>query len=456
MKKYISILALILAACLLCGCQAQTPPVMTATEPTIQSEEKAPVSEEDLTTSDGRVVFTMDLELPQGELSAVDVTPHVITGEEAKHVAQLLLPDAVFYERFPSQSDRLSREEIQRKIDFYSLFTGDALNEGYGKGIEGIYEKPWRQAISDALSYWQEQLKTPNEAARELCNWKFKPTEYYYPEYSFQNLSEMLDAQTEVGNLDYTLFVNAGTMNSITLGFPTGMDDLEDMLYRSQLCRTPEPTQDQVDAIAQKAQTLLDNMKLGSWQVVEAFVKVRQRGSETEYSVCVNAVPSFQGVPAVASQQYGRDEDPMSAVSFEFSANGDFIRFDMNAPLDEAENPQTVAMPADAALEKVKEQLKNGTIYEDYGAPKFFCQRREEKRVVTLNGKVAITESSVAMGRMKTGEGYTYIPLLCLSGKADYFDEKGNLSFGTGNPFGQRIQPILWVNLLDGTIVRPD
>lgn len=60
-------------------------------------------------------------------------------------------------------------------------------------------------------------------------------------------------------------------MNGITIDLGSGVDltTTEKAIYRSKLCRTEEPTEEQILAVKTKSQELLDRMGLGDWLVVD-------------------------------------------------------------------------------------------------------------------------------------------------------------------------------------------
>ena len=56
---------------------------------------------------------------------------------------------------------------------------------------------------------------------------------------------------------------------------------------------------------------------------------------------------------------------------------------------------------------------------------------------------------------MKTAnENYYYIPAIALYGTADYYGvESGTFYIGSGEPFGERQQALVWINAIDGSII---
>ena len=77
--------------------------------------------------------ITLDQELTSDPLPIVEVAPHFFTGEEVKHIAQVLFGDAEFYEQEPWDDPQYSKSQLQKKISLLSqLANKTALQELYG------------------------------------------------------------------------------------------------------------------------------------------------------------------------------------------------------------------------------------------------------------------------------------------------------------------------------------
>ena len=106
-------------------------------------------------------------------------------------------------------------------------------------------------------------------------------------------------------------------------------------IYRSMLCRTEPPTQEQIDAASNKAQEMLDKMELGSWSIANAKVESKQIGDTEEYVIQVVAAPVICGTIATLGQHMGNYQDAyvatygMTYAEFLFSANGDLVYFNL-------------------------------------------------------------------------------------------------------------------------------
>lgn len=462
-KPFLSILAVALAACILCGCQAA--PFSEASEsPTTEPSGEpgpAPVSR-NFTSIDGSLEFSMALEdaLLQDAFSAATVEPHYMTGADAQQIAALLLPGAVFYEREKEGTARYSKDEIQRKIDLYSRHAGNFHSNLFHSMDENGREISPQEAIDGALRYWQAQLNSAStENPHVLCDWRLKNRACYYNQEPEPGNTDLMATAT-VDEVDYFLsLVSINRDNHKISNLCLRLAErgtLEDIFQRSLVCGQEEPAPQQVEALMGMAQDLLNQMKLGTWQAVSSDVRIRYESGSGEYSVVIDACPVLNGCVTESTQTSGQQAlYGMPHAAFEFSAEGRLLRFDLINPIDETAEMGAVSLPMDTLMQKVTAYLTASDISADYGAPMNFCQRREKKLGEPLLGKITFSQSQVTMGRTENGDRIVYLPFLCLSGSADYYAvESGQLSFGTGNPFGERIQPLLWVNMVDGSIIR--
>lgn len=330
-NQIIRMLALVLAAVTLCGCQAVRDEVKTTLETTVD-EAVGPAQSVGTST-----VEAAESTAPVSPL--VEAIPHFITGEDARRVAEVLLPGTEFYEMEKEGQAKYSKEEAQRKIDFYSRYAGGSESGSYAMTEEGS-DVSTDDVVRLSLDYWKKQGDTAGQGnPHRLCDWTMKSTTNYF-DIGADSATSALYATAMVGDLDYTLSATAidqpdRKISSIFLQLPVQQGNLEDTIYRSLVCVTGEPGQEQVQAIRGKAQDWLDEMNLGKWQVGEATVKKASRGGRTEYSVCVDAVPLWNGVAvepgtALAGEAYGK-----SYAFFELTANGELLRFYMYSPIAE-------------------------------------------------------------------------------------------------------------------------
>ena len=109
------------------------------------------------------------------------------------------------------------------------------------------------------------------------------------------NLPSGVDQLRQRDKSDYKL-------NSLSIGLGNNRDYLNKNYLCSKLVRTDKPTQEQVNQLSEKAQSLLNQMGVGQWQVSDAEVSEEIRGDTVEYRVMINAVPVLNETAAISDQ----------------------------------------------------------------------------------------------------------------------------------------------------------
>jgi len=359
--------------------------LMACTVATASELLKVPVKETaEFVSNDGSIEFFLDLnEEVYGELiPSVKVEPHFFTGEEAKQVATVLFGDAEFYEYEPYDLIEYSKDEIQEKLDRWNPYTSkEALRELYAnEGKDDAYIEEAKEIVNSFISRYSAKLKeAPEDNPHTPSQWKLRNSiEYIYPEEEWEEKyspesNQEVSAFLKYNGMDY--YFRASQRNNETfrvnninagIGGAISPDGIDDLIYRAQLCRTPEPTEEQIAAVKSKAENWLSQMGMGSWMVDECFVETHGSGAYTEYYIHVNAVPVFNGIPAMRREQLfalrGREEGVTyyyyTDVEFEFSPNGDLINFSMYSPVDIVDSSyETESLSIETLLDIAKEHL---------------------------------------------------------------------------------------------------
>jgi len=208
-------------------------------------------------------------------------------------------------------------------------------------------------------------------------------------------------------------------------------DNIDEHMFRAWLCRTEEPTDEQISAVNKKVEAMLAKMQLGEWLIDECFVETKEINEYTYYSIHVNAVPVLNGIPALRKGQLAnlRSDLPGAArmyytdVQFEFSANGDLIHFEMRSPLD-VMGEVTTAM----SILDIEEQF---TIAEEYLSQKdFYAYSMGLESTFDHQGEPVgcianITGLEYNLTRINGEnplESYYYVPGIKLTGTVKYYN----------------------------------
>ena len=407
------------------------------------------------------------------------MVPHFLSGEEVRQIARAVLPDASFYEYVPDEQ-RYSRAELQDQIALWSPYaTEEGFRELEGSNYSDL-DKEYNQmvltGIQRQLQKWSDAVETaPLENPNPACEWTFKPHSYYVDDNPIENMFA-IQASVENGPLRYAFSANQQDDSSFrvnNLDFCLGRwaeDDRE--LYFAKLLRTGKPTQQQIDAARDKAQTILDRLNalgMDQWQIAEVSPEVQGTGPRDWYSIAVDVVPVFNGVPALNGQLSSRtlDEGTYAPVYYRtliclsFSLDGALLYFGMDSPLTVKQtlNDNVLTMTTDELLEKALNQLKLSDIGNGYGLPSAkmisdYETYKKEKLTCTID--LTSIHYDLSLGRIKApgdDDTYYYVPFFTLNGTVNYYGaDSGNLVMSSADIDGPD-QPLICLNAIDGTVV---
>ena len=419
-------------------------------------------------STDGSVEFQLSLDqnISTAAMPAVEVVPHNLTGDDVERAAQALLGDTAFYDQEPDSDPQYSKEELQTAISRWSQYTSEkAYSELYGS-----VDKDGIDALKSGIQSYTELLESaPEENPHRLCDWRFKPENYYFSENPYNN--DIIQARAAVDGIDYVLNAVSRVkqdfiVNAITLD--AGVTSVDRRILQAQMCRTDEPSQEQMDMAAQNAQEMLDKMDLGTWSVEEPELEVRYYGEIPEYSILVNAVPVLEGAKVLSGQRNpvltGDDVYSsnyyLTAAFFRFSPGGKLISFGMDSPIEikSVINSNVSMLSLDELFNIAKNHLCRTDVYAGYGVPSGAVETYAQSSGEKIVCKVTIERLGFGLARVKAAnsdENYYYIPAITLYGASDYYGaESGKFYIGSGEPFGERYQALVWINAVDGSVIE--
>lgn len=435
----------------------------------------------EFTSTDKSVTFSMNIEKewPQNGSPVVEVTPHYLTADDAKRVANILLGDATFYEKEPVQDLRYSKEQIQEKISRWSQYTStQALSDLYGDQADS----QTLEIVKEFINEYTLMLDTAQNYQPKLCEWTLKKDAYYVDPLEelegvdLSNNNDEIQAIAQVGSVEYTLDIatrnkNDFKLNNIYLYLSSGSSprSIDTRIFYSRLCRTEKPSELDVQNVKAKAQNMLDQMDLGQWQVDNSRVETTYYGDVPEYVIHVSAVPVFHKTPAIRRPQLGNLKSDTSYASnyyltdanFKFSANGDILAFSMFSPVDEKEvlNTNVQTKNGGDLIELAENHLILSDYY-DYSMSPDFLDVFQESVGENVTCKVDICQLEYGLIRVKvpnTDESYYYVPGMILYGTIDYWGEaSGNILASSGDPIlsNSRIVPLVALNAVDGSFIE--
>lgn len=444
--------------------------LMACTVATASELLKVPVKETAAFTSkDGSIEFYFDLnEEVSGEvIPIIQVRPHQITEDDARRVALALFGDGDYYEAEPRREYIYSKAEIQTKLDRWKLYTTqdaiDALYAGKGSTNRTV------EIVNSFIEEFNQRLENaPTDNPHTPCQWSFrKSSEYLIPEEErdekdFTNDNDEISAKVVVNEIPY-LFSAANRdkddfrINDIYACIEDGIspDNIDEFHFEALLCRTEEPTEEQINAAKEKASIMLSNMNLGSWRIDECYVETVSYCQVPEYVIHVNAVPVFEGIPAVRMDQIPALRGPEPGVSyyyytdvhFEFAPGGELMFFNLDSPVDVVESSVVNDMlTVEQLLEVAKSYLSELSAEYFSWIPNAYIGND------VLMCRVDISSLDYNLTRtsaIDTHEDFIYAPGITLIGTVTYYEKES----------GKEIYTIADITLVavsgvDGTVVE--
>ena len=479
-KRMCSILAAVMCVSAMTGCAANPDRGAVTSkndgvfEQNMTVAATAPLDEQlqytdTFTSTDGTVEYSINLQqqLTSDPLPIVEVVPHFFTGEEVKNICNILLGETEWREQVHEGDPQYSKEEIQKKLKWMTEMANvDAMRSLCLERADESYDfADELDTLKRQMQYYTVQLETaPEEHPRALCDWTFKDEGLYVsPSYG----NTVIHATTYIEDIEYSVYSvhrdrNDYKLSSLSVSIGGNRDYLDKEYIYSQLLRTEKPTQEQIDGLMEKAQSLLDQMGVGQWKVSHAEVNEELYGGGSEYTVRIFAVPILNGTPAIYKQptEALMSEDANASnyhtanVLFSFSANGDLIYFEMQSPVDVTTvvNEGAAILSMEELMEKAKDHLSLTGLEEarDYWLLSMYYE-------TPVTCKVEVDHVEFGLVRVKVADKdftYYYTPAIAVYGKTQYYDQ------GTDNLVNNVFVSdpnesfcLFWINAIDGSII---
>lgn len=393
-----------------------------------------------LTSTDGTVhiEFMIDEDVDYTALPSYTVTPHYISAEEAQQVAELLFPEGTFYEARPTLDAEYSQAEIQEKLDRWSQYTTtDALLTLFRQAEDQDVE-----VVEKFIQEYTEKLETASsEAVTVPLEWVFQADELSAgsEEIAGEVISDSLHyafSATIRQQTDYQISIlYAG------LSYGNSPLDLDNRIFTAQLCRTEEPTDEQIAAVREKAEALISQLPVGQWEIAECTVKEVKDYGTPEYQICVRAVPVLDGnatlaLPQITNLRSTADYAStyyLTDLNIVYSPDGQLMDFSLYSPVDITETSTWNSLVSlDELMEKAAENLSTRSASDG-----------EERQILVQN-----VEYGLARIKGDSIDNYRYVPAILLTGwYGDYVN-------GYTEPYYEKENATLvCLNALDGSVI---
>ena len=481
-KQWGSMLSVLLCFIILTACEANpTQNIVTskndgALDEALQNTQSANDSETsrvqiatDFTNTDGSVQFhiNIDEEICGGAMPVIEVVPSTITSEDMERVAKALLGDVVFYDNGPGDKEVYSKSQYQEMIARLSPYANiDAMTTLMGPDSA----KGHLNSLKDTIGRITEAMETaPEENSFTPCDWTLKP-DSYYNEIGASG-DKWLVANAKIDDMYGKYMVIVRDQSDYKLNrfiFQLGAVSLDTFLdrqiYWANLCRTAEPTQDQIEAVQNKVMDVLKKMDLGDWHIAETEVNVFETGGEPEYMLQIKAVPELNGIPTIYGQRNIPQSDDytgayvLTQATFLMSTNGDLIDMELDSPIEikSVVNENVATLPADQLTERMEHQLSLCDVEAftmiTWGITAEQLADEAEERGEALVVHVDITQMEYGLGRVMvkdTTDSYYYVPVMLLRGTVNIIGAESGEVYMSGYE-----KPLLCINAVDGNIIN--
>ena len=486
MKKRVNFLSgigLISLLVFLCGCQKSPEKntviskndgsfdasiIQSATESEQSANPNKISIDEVFYSTDGTVEFRLSIDQNETMKSfpVVEVAPHYLSENDVRRVAYALFGNVQMYEAEPELAPIYSQDEIREKIERWSQYA----NENSVTELLGNNSQDTVALIKQFIeNYTKLYDSAPVNNPHMICEWKYQKESYYevaQDELSSINLEDDNDkiaATVQLENIHYYFAASTRNkedfkLNNIRAYLYDGIGPnmLDEHIFRAWLCRTEEPTTEQVSNVKNEAEKMLEQMQLGEWHIDECYVETKLYGDIPEYIIHINAVPVLNGVPAIRvpqltnlkSEEVYASNYYITDAEFEFSARGDLVSFRLYSPIDIVNivNDNVAVKSTNELLELAKSYLELSDYYE-YGFGPVIDSLGEE-----INCTITIEKLESNLVRVKapnSDERYYYVPAIVLKGNVEYSSAAvGDIYYTSNNV------TLVTINAVDGTIIQ--
>lgn len=423
----------------------------------------------DFTSTDGSVQFhiNIDEEIYDGAMPIIEVVPSTITSEDMERVAKALLGDVEFYDDGPGDKQVYSKSQYQEMLARMSPYANmEAMTDLMGSNSPDDH---LRTLLANVARITEAMETAPEENPFIPCDWTLKPDSYYNESGASGDKWLLANAKKDDMYSKFMVIVkDQGDYKLNRFNFQLGAVSLNTFLdrqiYWANLCRTAEPTQEQIEAVQYKVMDMLKKMDLGDWHIAETEVIVFETGGEPEYLLQIKVVPELQGIPAIYEQRNipQSDDDTgayaLTQATFLMSTNGDLIDMELDSPIEikSVVNENVATLPADQLTERMEHQLSLCDVEAftmiTWGITAEQLADEAEECGEALVVHVDITQMEYGLGRVMvkdTTDSYYYVPVMLLRGTVNIIGAESGEVYMSGYE-----KPLLCINAVDGNIIN--
>ena len=385
----------------------------------------------------------------------VDVSPHEFTVQDAQRVGRALFGDTQFFEYVYDRP--VSSEEKEENLARWESYLSGGKIQDLFKGNE-VLIRDYELVLNRFRANYAATTDTLSDSFEMTpCQWTFRPDSFYFGELAEKEPrvirtivdSEGVTYRFDVANRtseDFSVYmISAYLYNELS---PNNIDEL---VQQYELCKSPEPSQTQLQAVEDKVYSVLNALNVGTWKVDDCHSDRLIRGSQEAYVITVRATPVFGELPVIRQSQLtnlrseleGAQHFYYTDAEFTFSPNGTLLSCTIQSPLDMNRASSVGAIAPEQLLQIAKDHLsrKDIAVYREYYT---------DDSNANVSAKVYITQMQVGLVRIEIANGktYRYVPALCLDGSFEIYDQTGRLIMDSSE---MGVCRMLAINLLDNS-----
>lgn len=254
--------------------------------------------------------------------------------------------------------------------------------------------------------------------------------------------------------------------NIISIQACDGTDPVLRDIKTALMCQVTEPTFEQIDAVSEKAQNILNQIGLGEYAIIEAKESPLTYGITPRYAISVKATQVMNGCPVISGQSaitsgvddLNTESDnevryPLTYIRFIFNPSGDLIEFTMegitdiesvNCDTSESISLDSLCVAAENYLSKLNFDSFDALTGNNAWQLSLFDDVPKEE----LRFSVEINDMQFGLARQdsSTNNIYEYIPVAMLKGNISCIDSEGNV-------LRECQRALVLVSTIDGSII---
>lgn len=422
-------------------------------------------------SNDRKITFNWNISSVNEEtpLPVLTAVPHYFSGNDIQQIANALFDDAEYYDLGPKSSRQLSKAEIENRIALLEPY----LDENQRKNtLHSIYTELAVQTQLD--TYLNAYTIAPEQYNYQVCDWILKSEGYYNDTNSSvlgsgnTNKLEVL-AVTDVSDYYISVSVenaNKYQRNNISIQAYDGTDPVLRDIKTASMCQLTEPTSEQIDAVSEKAQNILNSIGLGEYAIIEVKETPLTYGMTPRYAISVKATQVMNGCPVISEQSTitsGVDDlntdsnnearYPLTYIRFIFNPSGDLIEFTMegitdiesvNCNVSESISLDSLCVAAENYLSKLDFDSFDALSGNNAWELALFSDVPMDR----LRFSVEINDMQFGLARQDspTKNIYEYLPVAMLRGTISCIDSEGDA-------LREYQRALALISTIDGTII---